>query len=37
VLGELKGHEDGVRMVLFDPSGKAMYSCGDDCTFRIWQ
>lgn len=37
LASELKGHVDGVTAVLFDPNGKALYTCGDDCIYRIWQ
>ena len=34
---ELRGHEDAVQAVAFDPEGKYLVSSGSDCTFRIWQ
>jgi WD40 repeat protein len=33
----LKGHDDSVQDLLFDLKTKAIYSCGSDSTFRIWQ
>lgn len=33
----LKGHEDAVLDVVFDTKQKVLYSCGADCTFRVWQ
>ena len=35
--GDLRGHEDAVQAVLFDPFGKFLVSTGSDCTFRVWQ
>ena len=32
----LRGHEDAVQGVVFDPFGKYMVTCGSDCTFRLW-
>lgn len=36
LVAELKGHEDAVQGVVFDPSGKFLVSCGSDSTFRLW-
>lgn len=36
-VAELRGHEDAVQAVAFDPEGKFLVSSGSDCTFRIWQ
>jgi hypothetical protein len=33
----LKGHEDSVLDILFDKKSKSIFTCGADCTFRIWQ
>ena len=33
----LKAHDDAVQDVLFDHKTKAIYTCGSDSTFRIWQ
>ena len=33
----LKGHDDAVQDIVFDYKSKAIYSCGSDSTFRIWQ
>ena len=33
----LKGHEDSVLDIIFDKNSKSIYTCGGDCTFRIWQ
>jgi WD40 repeat protein len=33
---ELRGHEDAVQCVMFDPADKFMVSTSSDCTFRIW-
>ena len=32
----LRGHDNWVRGLLFHPSGRYLYSCGDDKTIRIW-
>ena len=32
----LRGHEDAVQAVVFDPFGKYMVTCGSDATFRLW-
>lgn len=37
IAADLKGHEDAVQSVLFDPTGKYLVSGGSDCTFRIWE
>ncbi len=34
--GELRGHDDAVQAVGFDPTGKFIISAGSDCTFRLW-
>ena len=36
MVAELRGHEDAVQGVLFDPYGKYVISCGSDATFRLW-
>ena len=36
LIVELKGHEDAVQGVVFDPFGKFLVSCGSDHTFRLW-
>jgi len=36
MVAELRGHEDAVQGVLFDPFGKYVISCGSDATFRLW-
>lgn len=35
-LATLRGHNDAVQSVLFDPSGRSLVSAGSDNTFRIW-
>lgn len=35
-LATLRGHNDAVQTVLFDPSGRSLVSGGSDNTFRIW-
>lgn len=35
-MAELRGHEDAVQSVAFDPSDKAIISASSDCTFRLW-
>ena len=37
VEATLKGHEDSVQDIVFDKKSKSIFSCGADCTFRIWQ
>lgn len=32
-----KGHTDEVNAVKWDPSGKFLASCSDDCTAKIWE
>jgi transducin (beta)-like 1 len=32
-----KGHADEVNAVKWDPSGKYLASCSDDCTAKIWE
>jgi WD40 repeat protein len=36
LLAELRGHEDAVQAVLFDPNGEFVVSCSSDHTFRLW-
>jgi sperm-associated antigen 16 protein len=36
LVADLKGHEDAVQTVQFDPSDKHLISGSSDCTFRIW-
>lgn len=36
LVAELRGHEDAVQSVAFDPSDKAIISASSDCTFRLW-
>ena len=36
LLAELRGHEDAVQGVLFDPNGEFLVSCSSDHTFRTW-
>lgn len=36
LIKTLKGHEDAVQAVLFDPIGKYVVSGSSDCTFRVW-
>eukprot|EP00741_Cyanophora_paradoxa_P020974 tig00021319_g20248.t1 len=36
LVQELKGHEDAVQSVVFDPFGKYLLSSGSDCSFRMW-
>lgn len=31
-----KGHQDEVNGVKWDPSGKLLASCSDDCTAKVW-
>ena len=33
----MKGHDDAVQDILFDPKAKTIYTCSSDSTFRIWQ
>ena len=33
----LKGHDDAAQDIIFDHKTKAVYTCGSDSTFRIWQ
>lgn len=33
---ELKGHQDAVQTICFDPSGNYLSSAGSDCTFRLY-
>jgi WD40 repeat protein len=35
-VAELRGHEDAVQAVVFDPSGNFMVSGSSDSTFRVW-
>eukprot|EP00505_MAST-04D_sp_SCG-Rhode-Island_P004296 Stramenopile-MAST_4_protein_4296 len=35
-VADLRGHEDAVQCVCFDPKGKFMVSGGSDSTFRVW-
>ena len=35
-VADLRGHEDAVQAVCFDPKSKFMVSGGSDCTFRVW-
>jgi WD40 repeat protein len=35
-VAELRGHEDAVQAVVFDPNGKFMVSGSSDSTFRVW-
>uniref|UniRef100_A0A6U4DU09 Uncharacterized protein n=1 Tax=Phaeomonas parva TaxID=124430 RepID=A0A6U4DU09_9STRA len=35
-LAELRGHEDAVQAVIFDPTDRNLISAASDCTFRIW-
>ena len=35
-VAELRGHEDAVQAVMFDPNGKYMVSGSSDSTFRVW-
>ena len=35
-VADLRGHEDAVKAVCFDPKSKFMVSGGSDCTFRVW-
>ena len=37
VEATLKGHEDSVLDIVFDKKSKSIFTCGADCTFRIWQ
>ena len=37
LLAELRGHEDAVQGVLFDPNGEFLVSCSSDHTFRLWR
>ena len=34
-VADLRGHEDAVQAVCFDPKSKFMVSGGSDCTFRL--
>ena len=36
LMAELKGHEDAVQTVQFDPSDKFLISGSSDSTFRVW-
>lgn len=36
LVAELKGHEDAVQSVQFDPTDRFIVSGSSDCTFRIW-
>jgi WD40 repeat protein len=36
LVSELKGHEDAVQCVAFDPSDRFLISGGSDATFRLW-
>ena len=33
----LEATEDAVQDVVFDKKSKSVFTCGADCTFRIWQ
>ena len=33
---DLRGHEDAVQSVMFEPGGKYIMSGASDCTFRVW-
>lgn len=35
-VNELRGHDDAVQAVVFDPEGQFLVSGGSDSTFRIW-
>jgi len=35
-VAELRGHDDAVQAVVFDPNGNFMISGSSDSTFRIW-
>lgn len=35
-VAELRGHEDAVQAVVFDPNGNFMVSGSSDSTFRVW-
>jgi len=37
VVQTLRGHEQGVQDLVFDPNGRFLVSAGADATFRIWQ
>jgi WD40 repeat protein len=32
----LRGHDDAVQAVAFDPTSKMIVSGSSDCTFRVW-
>ena len=36
VLWSVRGHEDAVQGVCFDPADTLLVSTSTDCTFRIW-
>ena len=36
VISELKGHEDSVQDIVFDPFNKQIISCSSDLSFRTW-
>lgn len=35
-VSELRGHEDAVQAVQFDPKGNFLVSGSSDSTFRVW-
>lgn len=35
-VAELRGHEDAVQAVGFDPNGNFLVSGSSDSTFRVW-
>jgi len=35
-VATMRGHEDAVQAVVFDPFGKFMVTAGSDCSFRLW-
>lgn len=36
-VATLKGHENWVRALAFHPSGKLLFSVGDDYSVRVWE
>jgi len=36
MINELRGHEEAVQCVKFDPEDKRLVSGSSDCTFRVW-
>jgi len=35
-VATMRGHEDAVQAVVFDPFGQFMVTAGSDCSFRLW-